>query len=465
MVNALLRSEGKKWLEPSFGRGVFLDALHARQVQSNRIFAVDLDQTPSESDRFAHVLRGIDFLNWAAQTKHRFDCIVGNPPFIAIRALSTDLCRAAASVLDHDGKPIGKRANTWYAFLQASIRLLAPGGSLAFLLPAAAEYADYCRSAREAATSVFQRVDLVRSRSPLFSDVEEGAIVLVCRGKGHRPGEFRRHEVADLDQTIARLSSLDQRKARRCPNRPTNYGAGLTRLGDVMRIRLGGVTGDARFFVLTDSERKQRGLPRRCVRPILCRAQDLYRPAITPAYIQSLIRDNAPVWLFSPCEADLSHPAVRNYLELSEDNGGCRRRAYKVRCREPWYRTPLPPTPHAFLSGMSQFGVSMCFNEAGELNATNTLYVVQFRQEHTRSEQYAWALSLLTSGVFKQLRRATRIYAGGLKKIEPGQLTGILLPTPPQLRNAISLYRRAISLLVDGDASASRELADDAIVR
>lgn len=463
MVDALLTSSKQKWLEPGCGQGVFLRALDKAGVGKKLIHAVDLEPNPATSDALGTVERGVDFLQWAVHRPKRFDCIVGNPPYLSIRGLPEPLLSRAASVQDSRGTSIGMRANTWYAFLLTSVRLLKPGGSLAFVLPAACEYADYCKPGREGVTRLFERTDLIRSQRPLFNGVQEGAAILVLRKKGSSAGLFRRHEVKSLDDAVNCLENLDAKKARTCPQPSRETPASTARMGDVMRVRLGGVTGDAKYFVFSESHRRLHGLPIASVRPVLTRSRHIYQAHVNESHWRELREEDERTWLFDPRPAVVKHPAVRRYLRLAPKNGGCHRDRYKILNRAPWYRTPLLASPHGFISGMSSCGVWMCLNEMPRLNATNTLYVVHFDAELSRTRRYAWALCLLTTRVSKAINRSTRVYADGLRKIEPGQLANVPLPTPPAIRNAVSIYRAAVEALLNGDICKSREVADEAI--
>jgi adenine-specific DNA-methyltransferase len=74
------------------------------------------------------------------------------------------------------------RSNYWCAFLSACLRLLDTKGSLAFVLPAAWDYAHYASDVRRAVHQRFQSVEVHRSREPLFAEVREGCVVLVAKG-------------------------------------------------------------------------------------------------------------------------------------------------------------------------------------------------------------------------------------------------------------------------------------------
>src|SRR5213076_371923 len=77
MVHALGDMPLMSWLEPSHGRGAFVEALSRLGVGKQRIVAIDLDRAASPSDKLGTTFRGVDFLRWSTKTIQRFDRIVG----------------------------------------------------------------------------------------------------------------------------------------------------------------------------------------------------------------------------------------------------------------------------------------------------------------------------------------------------------------------------------------------------
>lgn len=151
-------------------------------------------------------------------------------------------------------------------------------------------------------------------------------------------------------------------------------------------------------------------------------------------------------------------------MDLGVSEGGCNRNAYKVTIREPWYQTPLPLIPDAFLSGMSQHGPWLCINETHRVNATNTLYVVHF-STRDRAKWYMWALGLLCTNVRRRVRRIGRRYADGLVKYEPGALKEIAIP---KLMNGLDykrLYKEAVVALRTGNTALAMKIADSALAK
>ncbi len=462
VVRALGDTPHATWLEPSHGKGAFVEAMARLGVERERIVAVDLDPATVGADRLATTVRGIDFLRWANETKRRFDRIVGNPPFISITQLPPSLQRPAESVLDLRGRAIGKGANLWYAFVLASLRLLRRGGCLAFVLPSAAEFADYAAAIRRSAADIFGSLELYRCARPLFDEVQEGTLVAVARGYGLGPGVVCRRWFATRAGLIQGLSQSGRLNGHKCPIANTLRARTTVTLDSIAKIGLGGVTGDASFFLMNEKRRASLRLPTGALTPVVSKAKHLRSALLTQEEWDNLRALGERIWLFSPADVLAQHPNVRRYLELEPTKGGCNRQAYKVSIRDPWYRTPMPAVPDAFLSGMSQHGPWLCINETQSVNATNTLYVVRF-SSRSRRDWYMWALALLSSEARRQIRRIGRRYPDGLVKYEPGSLGKIALPQPKPDADHKNLYIKALAALLAGKAALAKEIADSAL--
>ncbi len=491
MVQALGDNQHATWLEPCVGDGVFLQALAASNVPPIRIRALDIDTTLSPQDQLARTLRGEEFFCWAESTTERFSRIIANPPYVALNRMPPDVQEAAVRItIPGTTRRVALGANSWFAFLCANIALLRPRGSLAFLLPAAWDYADYAAPLRDSIRLLFETVEVHRCRRPLFKTVLEGSVVLLARNYHgallrHKPTPLRRIDYKTPDALItslaanrpattssatrvinistdARLGPVQQSPVPPASWRPaeTKASNSMRRLGDVIQIRLGGVTGDANYFVLSEEQRLHHRLPSAACRPIISRARHLTAAAITTEYWCQLRDDGERVWLFDPRPSHTSIEAVKNYLDLSPEEGGCDRTALKVRSRDPWYRTPIQRHIDGFMSGMSGWGPWVVFRKMPRLAATNTLYVVHFRAGGTDDERAAWAMWLLTSDASRHLDRIGRRYADGLVKFEPGDVAELPIARPARTDGAYAAYERAVRLLLKGQKSASRREAD-----
>ncbi len=467
LAKAMVRTLGDaldfQWLEPCVGKGAFLNALALQRVDRNRVTGIDLSSITEAADRHAMVQRSTEFLTWAAATEKRFDRIVANPPFISLSDVPSVVRKAAMRHSLPNGTPVPLGSNCWFAFLCAALRLLNPGGSLAFVLPAAFEFANYAAALRSGLPMVFSAVEVHRCKVPIFDAVEDGSVVLIARGHG----SSSRRPLRRVHSDLAELAQGVRQPTLKSPNR-TRSGAGSvagckTPLHEVMSIGIGAVTGDARYFLMNDQDRLDLGLPTSAMQSVVSKARHIGFPALSRTQWDYLRRSGERLWLFRPRGAALKHKAVQRYLRLQLNKGGCRKDAYKIRTRAPWYLTPLPMRPHGFMSGMSQQGPAICFNEMDGLSVTNTLYTVRFSAHLCREAQYAWALMLLTSEVRKQLKHIARDYALGLAKFEPGDLSQLMIPKPRISEECSSVYAEAFDALMGGDEDRSTWLANQMI--
>ena len=445
-----------RWLEPCAGKGAFLKAMCSLGVSAKDITALDLDPKIEEADRLAHTLRPMDFFAWASETAERFDRIVANPPYVRVNKYHPKIRPAAArlsSVLDFG---FSAESNAWLLFLTGALHLLADGGSLAFVLPAAWDYADYAESARTSIPFLFREFYIHRSKRPLFPSVQDGVVVIVGRGF-NRP--HVRCERLEHDSSISLIHSLLGQTSGVHVKSISGHIPDLEVLGNWCKIRIGAVTGDSNYFLLTETERRAARLPKGACLPVVSKARHVVTPSITAKEWRRLLNQEQRVWLFRPNTRTLGNQNVQAYLRRDVKHGGCNRSRFKIKTRDPWYLTPLPPRAHAFISGMSNLGPLLCINRSRNLTATNTLYVVEFINAPTLESRAAVGLSLLSSECRRQM--LPRRYADGLAKWEPGDLEALLIPKPRIQPGALAVYNRAVAVLLTGNIDAGCRIADE----
>jgi adenine-specific DNA-methyltransferase len=432
MVNAVARTGVGSWLEPSSGTGVFLESLRACNFDPSSVTSLELDSSLNgKSAAFGKNYFGVEALQWIRRTPARFDAVIGNPPYAAISDLSNSLRKSALEVEDLSGRPIRASSNLWVAFVLSATRVLTEGGAMCFVLPASWDYADYARQLREELPLQFATFHTYRSAKPLFRGVSEGSVVILGAGFRKKHQYAARVKCTDIDALCGALA--DFRLTRRDLSRvlpPRIVQSDGASLRDFISLRLGGVTGDASYFCLTEQERLKHGLPKSSVRPIVSRARHLRWASVSSEQWNDLRANGEKVWLFRPTSVAQSLPAVRRYLRLELEAGGCDRNKFKIKSRTPWYLTPLPRSVDGFLSGMSMQGPRISFSDMSGLTATNTLYVVSFKRNLSDGARRNIALQLLGDKVTDQLLDVQRHYAGGLKKLEPSDILGLAIDLP-----------------------------------
>ena len=458
LIVGLGDSDGAEWLDPCVGDGSFLRALQGAGVRAERVTAVELANAPARLDALATVLRRTDFVLWSETTAKRFDHIVANPPFVRLSAIAPEL-QANALRASYGGLTVTAMANYWLAFVISSLKVLNRGGRLGFILPASFEYADYASRLREWLPAHFARVEVHRSLRPLFSGLSEGAVLLLAIGFRNPPSSAARFVHTSREELITHLIGTSTKQPERLMSQGIAASPARGPFGTCADVRIGAVTGDASFFLMTEADRRERRIPRAAVAPVVTRAKHLADWAISPAVWRGLLESNERVWLFRPKSAEVRATAgVASYLRSGRSLGV--RLRYKVRLRKPWSVTPLGPAPDAFISGMSRFGPWVSFSRVPGLQATNTLYTVRFLNLRSADQRAEAALSLLTSRAREQILTRTRRYAGGLAKLEPGDVAQLEFRTSQEPAGAEQRYRWAVRALLAGDERQARGIAD-----
>lgn len=459
MVSAIHDGRDVEWLDPCVGPGAFVQALQAQGVQKDRIVALDIESAPGKFDSSARTARGVDFFRWLAATTARFDKIIANPPYVPIERLPRNLQKPILSLNSFDTASFRLNSNYWCAFLSGSLRVLKDGGDLAFVLPAAWEYADYAGAVKQRIFHDFRSIEVHRCLKPLFGTVSEGCVVLVARGYGAQESQAAYFEYSAPDELIESL----RRKGEK-PNSATQNHVQLielndaVRLGDVLRIGIGCVTGDSHYFLLTESQRIHHSLPRSAVMPIVSKARHLKSALLSANDWYRLLADDERIWLFKPNERSRRSLAVRRYLEFGESTLDLRR--YKLRSRESWWDVPMIGPCDGFLSGMTKLGPWISLRSMQGLSASNTLYVVRFLERMKQEEKAIWALGLLTSYCRQQAKQLGRRYPDGLVKHEPSDLHSLTIPEPRGMKNGPETLKAAVSQLLAGNADGASQIAD-----
>lgn len=461
LVGALKDEPTDLWLEPCFGQGAFLKALATIGVPPSRIEAVDLDRRPSDADHLATVHRGTEFLEWSLATPQRFSKVVANPPFVSFRRLSMPLHSVARRLDCHWAGPTSGNSNLWFAFLRASLSLLKNGGSIAFIVPAAFDYAGYASTLRDRMSEHFAEFEVHRCREPLFDEVQDGCVVLIGRKYELPNFSTKRYEYETAANLVRNIGKTKRPQSPIGSFQPDQSRHSAVKVAEILTIRIGCVTGDAQYFLLRESDRIRLRLPARVLTPVLTRSRHLKTAVVTRAVWEMLKLQDERVWLFRPDQKYLNLHAVRKYLRLAVNKGGCKKKNYKVQLRDVWYRPDFPTNVEGFLSGSSRVGPWICLRQYRQLSATNTLYCVAFNKRLSKYAKSAWCLSLLTTQFRRQLPQILRKYPDGLEKIEPGDLMNLDLPVPPGIRGAVSAYHKAIRLLMSKGPTEAQQFVDN----
>ena len=378
-----------------------------------------------------------------------FPAIISNPPYIRHHRLGEarkmELKDYARRTL---GFPLDGRAGLQAYFLIKCLTMLAPGGRLAFLLPA-----DVCEgfSSRPLWNWIAEhfRIEAVLSFAETaapFPQVDTNAMVfflsknppaktlLWCRVE--KPdGEAILRAVADGVRYGAAKASVKVLRREteeaitiglsRPPSPPAQAGYPLSRFARVMR---GIATGDNDFFFFTHAQLRAAKLPERFFRRAIGRTRDCPGAVISCEDLEALDAAGRATWLLNlgnePFE---SFPApLRAHLERGEDTGVSK--GALIQTRRPWYRMEQRTPPPLLFAYLGRRDCRFVLNRSGVVPLTGFLCVYPHNDAQKICERLWRALNHPLT--LRNLVYVAKSYGSGALKVEPRQLEHLIIPFP-----------------------------------
>jgi adenine-specific DNA-methyltransferase len=436
LVRWVIRQKTDHLLDPSCGDGRFL-AHHAAST------GVELDP---RNARLAHQrvpgasIFQAEFFRWASDTACRFEAAVGNPPFIRYQHFGGKTRELALELAGRLGVKISGLASSWAPFLVVTAGLLKPGGRMAFVVPAEIGHAPYASPVLSFLCSRFHQVRIIAIRERLFPNLSEGAWLLFADGFGgttdvielslfDRGASFawtdqptRRVTCSSWRNVGCRLRMFLLRDSALIAYQSSAMKPGVNRLGKLVHVGIGYVSGANEFFHLRPSEVQRRCIPADCLRVAIRRSRQLPAECVDRQTVNQWILRDEPVMLLDLKNVQEIPTPVVSYL--NSEQGREIRTRYKCRKRDPWYVIPDVRVPDAFLSYMSGRKPSFVRNAAGCV-CTNSLHAV-FKKNgmSLHALQRAWSHPL----VDLSCELEGHPLGGGMLKMEPREASNVLIP-------------------------------------
>jgi tRNA1(Val) A37 N6-methylase TrmN6 len=482
-------------LDPSYGGCSFLNAALTTLQQKGhlrpgtQIFGIDIDPNAQSylNDLFLAGASPYQFINkdfFEVDLKHfngnLFSAVVGNPPYIRYHDIPEYLQKRAEARLEEFGIRISGRASYWAFFLLYSIQFLKPGGRLAMILPGALLHTDYSSKVREFLVNHFEQINICLLQERIFEGTQEESVIVCAKGAGKPHKEVHvgtASTVQDLAKVLRDLEHQEQ---------SSNLGIGdgewlralidqdtlkiyeeitedpnVIRLGDWVNTRIGVVTGNNRFFILSPKEREQKGIPESFFVPILRR----------PAYLRGLTAKNSDFrplkdqgkeyLLLSPPEKPSKMPkSLQKYIEYGEENGV--HLAQKCTVRDPWYIVPQTYVPPAFIACMAASWPRLVVNNS-DYTCTNNIIRLIWKVKRPYKDWRKLALGSLSTLSQFSAELVGRSYGGGVLKLEPTELTRLAIPI---ISDDVvdSLAQKVDLLLRQNNVSAATDAVDSALL-
>jgi hypothetical protein len=357
-----------------------------------------------------------DFFAVDPSPDRQVDAIVGNPPFIRYQRFAGATRERALRRASERGVKLSKLSNSWAPFVVHCVAMLNPKGRLAIVLPVEIGHAAYALPVLEHLAATFGRVTFLTFRKKLFPDLSEDTLLVLAERKGEGPAEFLLRDLthagalsefeardrlpltgAQRLHTDALVAGHERLVEHLLPRRARELYRDLQdqqvtqTLGSLADVGIGYVTGANRFFHLSREEVPLWGIPEGFLHPAVLRGRALVGLRVSPE--DWARQEGSGCYLLRIRPGAALPEAVARYVKMGEAAGV--HKAYKCRCRSPWFAVPHVYEPDAFLSYMGGALQRLVVNEAGAV-APNSLHVVRMRGE-TKVTPYTVAALWQTS--------------------------------------------------------------------
>lgn len=368
MVAWAIRSPQDVLLEPSVGDGRFARAAQAlaasRGWKSLELHGCELDpgtaaQAIGSGAVNADLLHAGDFL--AAKTIPHVDVVIGNPPYVRLRELPTDLrasaTHAARDALGEDMDPAG---SVWMPFVAKAVKQLRDQGRLALVLPLDFTYVRYARPLWDLLGRSFGRLRVVRCRERVFPDILQNVLILLAEEKGQATDQVEliaRERLTDLHHgfdekgvaiTIESIIRGERGFQHALLSDDTRHVLSLLEPHTApafqrVKFNIGYVTGNKTFFHPSAEVIRKYRLPLRSLMQTAASSRDFTRQPLCTEQMQQ----SAQLWLpqekLTKGELDYVAQGEREGVDM----------AFKCRIRKPWYIVPGVRAPDLLLTTFS----------------------------------------------------------------------------------------------------------------
>jgi adenine-specific DNA-methyltransferase len=443
------------FLDPAGGTGAFYSALLARAGRRlGRAVAFEIDTAIADAARKLWSQYGLVVVPGDFTLAHapedeaaKADLVICNPPYVRHHAIpEAAKRRLRSSVAAATGIGLSGLAGLYCHFLLLAHAWLRDDGVGVWLLPSEFMDVAYGEAVRRYLTTevtlrrlhrfdpadtqfsdalVTSAVVLFQKRAPAGSE----RVVFSSAGTLERPA--RRREVS-----VQRLGQLRKWSE---PAFGARAGSRTLLLGDLFEVRRGVATGANRFFVLGEERARLLGLPGEFLTPVLP----------SPRHVKSCVigADGAgwpevePRLVLLNCALDRQtvrerYPELHGYLVTGEAAGLPER--YLLRRRRPWYRQEVRPPAPILCTYITRAGPRwqpFRFLRNHSIATAPNVYLMLYPRGDLRAaadrrrDLLDELFEILAATPDCHLAGHGRSYGGGLRKLEPGELCEVPLPS------------------------------------
>ncbi|WP_427071269.1 N-6 DNA methylase [Lysinibacillus fusiformis] len=451
-------------LEPSCGDGNFLESAvnSLRKLGTSDDVIADLivgvEYNDIESIKAWNRLRGLnipvnlttvvnqDFFKYLQDElnyQEKFDVILGNPPFIKYQDFKEDQREIAFKLMKSYGFKPNKLTNLWVPFLVLSSFLIKDTGKLAMVIPAELFQVGYAGETRKFLSEFYQNITIITFRKLIWKDAQQEVVILLCEKNNSEINTIKVVELNKIDDlkdfNFNTLDTIDEKIINHSKDKWTQYflnndeinllnrmkeNENVIRSGELYSVDVGIVTGQNKFFLLSEEEMVQNNIPLENLTNVVSRSAHLEGAEFTIADWNNNVQANLPTYMFTPPNEEFSNLNEELQEFILKGEAINVHKGYKCKIRKKWYIVPSVWVPDAFMLRQVHLYPKLIKNEA-MATCTDTIHRVRFNEGVNGSKV---TLSFLNSLTFAHSEIMGRSYGGGVLTFEPSEAENLLIP-------------------------------------
>jgi adenine-specific DNA-methyltransferase len=455
------KDEKIRFLDPAIGTGSFFSALNhvcsIARVEAATGYEIDNHYGKPSLDLWAtsilnYQLSDFTKVNPPLDESQKFNLIICNPPYVRHHHINGQKERLHVEAIAAAKMNLSGLAGLYCYFIALSHRWMRLNGIAGWLIPSEFMDVNYGGAVKE---YLLQEVSLLQihrfdPQDAQFDDALVSSAVVWFQNK--QPS--KNHQVKftyggtlehPTHQKIVSASALvNEKKWSRFPVSDEREILITSRLSDFFSVKRGIATGDNKYFILTQSDIENRGLPLSQFKPILpspryllsieIAADDRGYPAINP---QLFVLDCK----LSISEVKQLYPELYKYLQEGINIGVADR--YLCKSRKLWYAQENRAESYFYCTYMGRSDKNgkksfrFILNHSKAIVANSYLILYPKPELATviaeRPEMVSIFFEALNGIAEKVMVDEGRVYGGGMHKLEPKELANV--PSPELLRS------------------------------
>lgn len=495
-----LRSRSDVVLEPSFGGCGFIQASLERlkalgsRKSKYQVYGCDID-----ADAFNHLSATIGpvsvgfnkrflFQDFTATSSQSFSCdgfdvVLGNPPYIGYSRFTDDQKYIAQILTEHWFGRVFRKPNLWLLFILQSLTLLNEKGRLAFVIPSSALTVDYAQSLLELISKHFKRTYMLCIRERLFIEqgTSEKCLILLAEewnGSEISDGTLdvdHCDSLKDVENSIehwrqgrlGKRHSFDLKLKTHLKNRElltfqkVASNSMCREAGAYVEVKIGAVTGNKKFFVMSPSEARARSLHPNFFEPIVASSKNLSKCLYSAEDWEAVFNNDGECLLLRPDVKHLKSKHLQRYLDSYAEEDIQSNRTFQK--RKNWYYIGHEKIPDLFLSCMANHMITLSINNSN-VDCTNTIHRVYLKKQGASlNKKKALILSFYSSFSQLSVEMECRHRGNGALKIEPSDFKRVKLVLPEDInaRSVNSAFAKLMSAFNECDYEEAICIADE----